>query len=166
MSQLWVNNSGTWVPIKQIYLKQGAWFLVKGVWINSGGTWIQGGGEYITPLLDRNVTKLTAPGQLATASYTLASDGTASSSPNFDGTVSWVTPGSAAPNYECLATLTSGTLTTGTAGSWLALSASRVWSVSRSNGSKECIFTVQIRRIGTSTVLTSATIDLTANSPP
>ncbi len=75
----------------------------------------------------------------------------------------WVTPNSAASGYEAFVTVTSGTLSSGTSGAWVALSSTRDWSVTRTGiGINACTFTVDIRKVGTSTVLDSATIDLTA----
>ena len=77
----------------------------------------------------------------------------------------WCTPTSQASNYEALITIISGTLSGGSAtGTWLALSTTRNWFVTenQSGQQKLCQFTVQIRRIGTTTVLDTATIDLEA----
>lgn len=75
----------------------------------------------------------------------------------------WVTPNGAAASYECYVTVTSGTLSSGTSGSWLSLGTTRDWTVAQSSiGTKTCTFTVDIRKIGTTTVLDSATITLTA----
>ena len=64
--------------------------------------------------------------------------------------------------------MTTGSLSSGTSGSWLSLGTTRDWTVSTNTGSapyyKECIFTVEIRKIGTTTVLDSATITLQAES--
>ena len=78
----------------------------------------------------------------------------------------WCTPTNQSSNYEALVTLTSGTLSGGSGtGTWLALSTTRNWYVEEfgSGNSKLCQFTVQIRKIGTGTVLDTATIDLEAN---
>lgn len=78
----------------------------------------------------------------------------------------WCTPTAQSSNYEALVTLTSGTLSGGSGtGTWLALSTTRNWYVEEftPGGSKLCQFTVQIRKIGTGTVLDTATIDLEAN---
>lgn len=77
----------------------------------------------------------------------------------------WCTPTNQSSNYEALVTLTSGTLSGGSGtGTWLALSTTRNWFVneSQSGQQKICQFTVQIRKIGTGTVLDTATIDLEA----
>lgn len=77
----------------------------------------------------------------------------------------WCTPTSQASNYEALITVTSGVLSGGSGtGTWLALSTTRNWYVEEftSGNTNICTFTVQIRRIGTATVLDTATIDLEA----
>lgn len=77
----------------------------------------------------------------------------------------WCTPTSQSSNYEALVTVTSGTLSGGSGtGTWLALSTTRNWYVEEftPGGSNLCQFTVQIRKIGTTTVLDTATIDIEA----
>jgi hypothetical protein len=102
----------------------------------------------------------------ATAAYRLNSNGQVESLVNGSPTTleQWCTPTSAAGNYEARVTVTSGALSSGTTGTWLALSTSRTWSVTQSGaGSSFCSFTVEIRRTGTTTVLDSALIDLVAD---
>lgn len=77
----------------------------------------------------------------------------------------WCTPTSFASDYEAYVTMISGTLTTGTVGSWVALSSTQTWTLFASAGNYEtCQFTVQIRKIGTGTVLDSATITLESDA--
>lgn len=105
-------------------------------------------------------------GATAEAYYTLASDGKIYSVENTDPAVelgSWVVPNSSASNYEVFATVTSGTLDFGTSGSWLALSSTRTWGVTRTTfGTDTTVLDLQIRRVGTTTVLDTATITLEA----
>lgn len=78
----------------------------------------------------------------------------------------WCTPTSQSSNYEALVTVTSGALSGGSGtGTYVALSTTRNWYVEEftPGGSNFCEFTVQIRRIGTTTVLDTATITLEAN---
>lgn len=77
----------------------------------------------------------------------------------------WIAPkGAAGGNYECKSTLTSGTLSSDpSAGSWVALSSDRTWSLARTtNGISTAIFTLEIRRVGTTNTLASATVTLSA----
>jgi len=80
----------------------------------------------------------------------------------------WCTPTNQSSNYEAFITITSGTLSGGSGtGTWLALSTTRNWFVTenQSGQQKICVFTVQIRKIGTGTVLDTATITLEASVP-
>lgn len=76
--------------------------------------------------------------------------------------------------YEARATVTLGSLSSGTTGTWLALSSSRSWTCTTTIGggggdsSQLCTLTVEIRDAATLQVLDSATIslDAEANSTP
>lgn len=72
----------------------------------------------------------------------------------------WLTPQSGMSNYECLATIVSGTLT-GTTGTWLNLGTTRTWSKTVAlSGVAEVYFNVQIRKVGTTNVLATASVHL------
>lgn len=74
----------------------------------------------------------------------------------------WLISGSAG-DYEVRATLNSGTLTTGTTGSFQVLSTTRAWTVQRTIvGIGSANLTIEIRRVGTTTILASASVILTA----
>lgn len=98
------------------------------------------------------------------ASYELQSDGDVyiyeAGTPTF--IEYWAMPPSAA-NMEAKATVTSGSISSGTTGSWLALSTTRTWTVSRATvGISSATMTVEIRRIGTTLTLGSCSVTLTA----
>lgn len=68
-------------------------------------------------------------------------------------------------SYEARATLNSGSLTSGTTGSWLALSSSREWTVTDSVfdlNPVEAEILVEIRNATTLAVIDSATVTLSA----
>jgi hypothetical protein len=106
----------------------------------------------------------------AGAWYRLLSNGQAQAATDFNGAATyflenWVTPTSAAANYEVFVTVVSGSLafTSSTTGSWIGLNINRSWFIQRTgNGYTSAQITVQIRRVGTSTVLDTATIYLEA----
>ena len=128
-----------------------------------------GTGVPVISITDQTLDdEVNSPGSSSQA-YRLNSNGKAYSF-NTAGTAfieDWVTPNGAAANYECYVTVTSGTLTTGTTGSWLALSSTNEWKVERATvGLKTCTFTVDIRKVGTGTVLDSATITINATVTP
>lgn len=75
----------------------------------------------------------------------------------------WITPTSAASQYEVYPTVTSGTLTFGFINAWLVLNTSYTWYVEQvSSGVKTASMSFQVRKTGTATVLDTWTVDLTA----
>jgi hypothetical protein len=124
---------------------------------------LSGGGDRVKI---SNATITDSLSSTASSTYQLTSAGVINSITNSSGTASlgnWVVPGTSASNYEALVTVTSGTLTTGTAGTWQALSTTRSWSRNRTTtGITIAVITVDIRLVGTTTVLTTASITLSA----
>jgi hypothetical protein len=114
---------------------------------------------------DQNISK-TRRGT-ATAGYSIANDGRAKDA---DGNIleAWLLGfGGSVSNYEVRATAQSGSLSTGTTGSWFACSTTRSWTLSNSNGDNSRITTVilvEIRLVSTGVVQDSATITLNAES--
>lgn len=102
-----------------------------------------------------------------TATYTLESDGDVIRATTPGGSVDagdWIAPKSAAPSdYEVRATLVSGTLSTGTTGSWLALSSNRTWTLQQVaiGTATQVSLTIEIRK-GTGAALASASVTLDA----
>ena len=99
-------------------------------------------------------------GASSTASITFNSNGTVSSVGNAGTyTTDWIDPTSAAPDdYEIRATISSGTMTSGTFGSWLALTSNRTWSKTQFNvGNSSAQVLFEIRK-GSGSVLDSGTI--------
>ena len=102
----------------------------------------------------------------AEAGYRLNSNGKVYKNQNGSLTEieTWCTPTSEASNYEARVTLISGTTPSGSVGTWVALSSTRDWTIQETipGDTDTSSFTVEIRRTGTTTVLDSATIDLSA----
>lgn len=125
-----------------------------------------GTGLPVITITDQNSFSGAVTPATATNGYRLNSNGkvyTETPTGTYNYIEDWVTPNGAASSYECYVTVTSGTLSSGTSGSWLALSSTRDWTVTRTTlGTKTCTFTVDIRKVGTTTVLDSATITLEA----
>jgi hypothetical protein len=76
----------------------------------------------------------------------------------------WVTPSSAGGNYEVYATLVSGTLSSGTTGSWVATSGSPLWTrAAVTSGTINIVeLGMDVRATGTGTVLDSWSVTLEA----
>jgi hypothetical protein len=75
-----------------------------------------------------------------------------------------VTPSSAGGNYEVYATLVSGTLSSGTTGSWVATSGTPLWTrVAVISGTINIVeLVMDVRATGTGTVLDSWSVTLEA----
>jgi hypothetical protein len=123
----------------------------------------------VIAISNQTINDTTGASRAATAGYRLTSGGQVQSQINatFAFLEQWCVPAAQAGNYEARVTVTSGSLSTGTAGSWLALTSNQTWTRTASIGSANtCVFTVEIRQVGTTTVLDSATITLEADATP
>ena len=97
----------------------------------------------------------------ATASYSLTSAGvrTASGLSN----ANWINPAVGMGDFEVLATVQSGALSSGSTGSYLPLSTTRTWTRQRSGvGSSACVIRIQVRRISDAVQVADVTITLQA----
>lgn len=125
------------------------------------------GGNPIT-LTDQAVQHVSGGGTSANAEYRLGSDGVAytrTGTNSYTSVGNWCTPTSLAGDFEVLATPTTGTTSSGTTGSWLALTSTQTWAVTANIGAtKSCTMTVEVRRVGETTTLDTATITFEANA--
>jgi hypothetical protein len=123
-----------------------------------------GGGPQVTLAASYTVDSVNNPS--ATATFTLESDGDIISDVNGSPPVDegdWLSPKASAPgSFECRMVTVSGTVSTGTVDSWLALSSDRTWTVSASGTTKSFTGTLEIRE-GSGSVLDSATVTLSAD---
>jgi len=123
-----------------------------------------GGGPRIA--LAETTIDVTNTGATASAAFRLATDGEVKRSINgaaYAKIDTWVTPPTSAlaALYECRATIVSGSLTSGTTGTWLPLNADQTWTLSRaSTGALTVEMTLEIRLAATGTVMASATITM------
>ena len=77
----------------------------------------------------------------------------------------WVTPQSAASQFEIKATLDSGSVTSGTTGSWLSFP--QTWTVTRTTaGTTTAGLTIEIRRTSGGSALDSAAFNIEATKEP
>ena len=107
-------------------------------------------------------------GLTASAQYQLNSSGGAFESINGGAPTllyNWCVPASQAANYEVYASLVSGSLSGGSSATdtWLALTSTRNWLVSTTT-LQYATLNVGIRRIGTTTILAAADIELAAEA--
>lgn len=104
-------------------------------------------------------------GATAVSAYRVNDDGFDYKGANgtFTSNQQWVTPTSAGGNYEVNATVSSGMTPVGTIGSWVATSTDPTWTVSRATvGVNISTLSIQIRRVGTTTVLDTWTVTIEA----
>lgn len=169
MAELWVNDSGTARQIREVWINDsGTARRINEIWVNDAGTarriFV---GDQIT-ISDMTVPATTSSPTNATASYSLASDGDIDATAGTNTIVDrgdWISPQINMSAYEARVTVTSGALSSGTEGSWLALSSTRTWTVVHSGvgtGSTSCVFTLEIRRASDGVVLDTATISMQA----
>lgn len=75
----------------------------------------------------------------------------------------WASPSTIGGNYEVFATVTAGTLSFGTAGSWVATSGSPLWTRARpTSGISIVDLSMQVRAVGSATILDTWTVTLEA----
>lgn len=102
----------------------------------------------------------------ATAQYQLTNGGRVRRTVSNNTVVdvgSWVVPNLSNCYYECFATLDSGTLTSGTTGSWLVLTSTRTWTLeSTGPGLQAAQITVTIRHLGTTAIVATSVVTLNA----
>ncbi len=109
---------------------------------------LRGGGPVLALQADTYSHEVTDPAD-ATATFTMANTGVATGGPVFllSGTYYWLLNGVAA-DYEVFVTNVSGTPTSGTVGSWVALNTNPVWTVVRTSaGTKVWTANFKIRRV-------------------
>ena len=75
---------------------------------------------------------------------------------------SWLTGGSAS-DYEIYASVMAGLPSYGVVNQWLNLGTTRSWGVESTGPTKTSMLSLQIRRIGTTTILDTSTLNLSAS---
>lgn len=126
-----------------------------------------GSGGAVVSVSDVAVNGNSVSPSPANAGYRLGSDGKIyhNTGAGFaDSGDTWVLPTAAAGgNFEVRALIVSGSLGSGTVGSWTALSSNQSWTISQVTvGTNTCTFTIQIRLTADGTVLDGAQISVTA----
>lgn len=131
------------------------------------------GGDVVL-IANRTVSSTVAAGS-PTAGYRLDADGQTYTSQSevsagayIDSGEDWVSPVGNAANYEVEAVVNSGTLSSGPSGSgtWTALSSDVTWTRNGPGTLASVNLTLSIRRVGTTTVLDTASITLEADGSP
>ncbi len=120
------------------------------------------GGDFVN-LLGGTGNQTQAAGT-PTVTYTLTAAGLEELNRSTAGLVfsrTFFRPSTNLANYEVRATVISGAVTTGTTGTFQALGVARAWSVSvAAPGVADVSLTIEIRRIGTTQILATATVTM------
>lgn len=147
-----------------------------GVWVDltiakrrTGGVWVDLFPTATAATADRTVSAGTTSPADASALYEINTNGKTYESLNGappSMLETWLISGLSS-DFEVQAVVTSGTLTSGTTGTWVSLgSGSMAWTKTRTantEGTDTCIFTLSIRRVSDLVVVDTSTITLSAS---
>lgn len=167
-NNVYASVAGVWQSCIPYVKVSGAWQPVQEGWTKIAGTWTQFYTAVTVALSGTTQSDNVASGT-ATVSYYLTSGGKEQYSIHLAAAVDigdWVVPNGSASAYECRMTMTGGTtFSSGDgAGTWLALSSTRSWTVTRSTvGTKQATAIIEIRDVATSTLRATSSIDITAD---
>lgn len=106
----------------------------------------------------------------ATVTYSINANGTVvetieASAGTSSNSYNWVTPANGASQFECYASIASGTISSGLTNVWLTASSDQSWSTTRtSSGTTSGVLNFQVRKTGNTTVLDTWTVTLTASA--
>lgn len=161
-----VNVGGVWNLAKQPSVKvAGVWQPAKSVWAKVAGVW-QKVYEALNAQVSDQFILVGVTGSSTTGRYRLNANGLAEQAQNTTYTTleTWLLAG-ANSDFEVRATVTSGSLSSGSTGVWEPLSTSREWTRSAgANVSVTVVFTVEIRRASDQVIVDSASISLTVDN--
>lgn len=139
----------------------GAWKAVAAGWVGVGGAWkLFYSGITLPASIDGSDVQSPGP---ANTVLTFASDGTYTVTGGIPG--NWASPTTVGigAGFDIRWTVVSGTLTTGTTGTWQSLSGGIIYGRSRIGlGVAQAIGTVEIRDASTLAVLATTTVTLEA----
>jgi hypothetical protein len=162
-AELWVNDNGTAREIQEIWVNDsGTARQIQEIWVNDNGT----------ARLVYQAIQIT----LQNASYIYFGGTPCEFHLNSDGFVytrtsstltqryAWISNPAMVGQYECRATVTSGSLSAGTTGAWQSCATTRTWTRGTGAGTSAfCGFTLEIRSAATAAVAASATITIEAD---
>lgn len=164
--------SGVWKEITQPAERvSGVWKDFTEGWVNVSGTWKQFYSSVAISLPPVTETIIAAP---SAAGVRVNRNGSYQSGTGTGGTTvtygdvaatAWVDPdGSTVGDaYHCRLVVSSGSLSVGTAGTWLALTSDRLFEVNTATGDGFVGATMQISSDGGSTILETGSVNLTAS---
>jgi hypothetical protein len=163
-----VGVGGAWKEVTRPYVGVGGvWKSVEKMWVGVGGVWKEFYTALSASLTGRTVSHIVTSPTNAAAGVRVTTDGFMYTlrGTSYVQIEQWLLGGTVA-EMECRWTNTSGTLSSGTAGSWLPCSSNQEFSVAytpNTPGSTACTGTLEIRMAASpNTVLASASYSLYA----
>lgn len=122
-----VNDAGTWRSLQSLNVNDAGTWRPLAIWVNDSGTWRQILATVVVELGSNKA--LVDIGNNDAVTVSLNSSGAWTGTADSGAfTSTWVTPGGAAAGYDVKATVLSGTITSGTTGSFLNLGTTRTWT--------------------------------------
>lgn len=166
-AQTSVNVSGTWQTVSQPYAKvSGAWQPLQAIYAKVSGVWQLVYQSLSALVTDKSFSHIVSAPSTATAGYRLGSDGVAYTIEGATATGisgEWLLVGTNS-DFECRMNYSGDTPSGSGDNVWESLSSDRTWSISVASGTKNTILSIEIRSAATLTVLTSASINMAADS--
>lgn len=164
MSSFSVKASSAWRTVDPYVKASGSWRAVQSGWIRVSGTWRQFYSRLVIAFSDQTLgdTTFSSP---CLCSYVLNSSGKAQQT-LISGTTDledYVTPTSSAAALEVMVTSSGSALDGGSSatGSYLPLTSSRAWSISRASfGSDSTDLTVTIREVANTSNSVTRTVSM------
>lgn len=158
-----VGVSGVYKNVPDLWAGVGTvWKKVNEVWVGVGGVWKSTYAAVTVALSGIEPYDSQLSPADASATYALTSTGLETATNQTDST--WLLSG-VASDYDCRATVVSGTLTSGTTGTWMNLGTTRSWNVARTSniaGLNEAVLTIEIGLAGAGAALVSVNVAITA----
>jgi hypothetical protein len=159
-AEIAINDGGTWRVPQQIEVNDaGTWRTIQQVYVNDSGTW-RTVFQYLTAYLENDtyVRSGTSP-----ASFRVAADGNIYApiaGSDLQLQYAWLVAGTNA-DFEVQVNATVGSFSTGTTGTWLAMTGDNTWTRQCGAGTTQTVtFTIDIRRASDASNAASATVDL------
>jgi hypothetical protein len=162
MSEIRVNDSGTWRTPQPHVKDVATWRPIQETYVNDSGTWrsVYRAFAINGSFTAWNVSSSNADGNSAYAEININSNGTVTGTgDSVSGSGNWGSPTTTGigASYYVKMTPTSGTFDSNQASAWISLSSNRTAYLLNDFGSYSCTFTIQIATdaIGSNVVFTS-----------
>lgn len=164
-----INVAGTWKDPTEVKVNvAGTWRTIDTIQINVAGTWktVYSGATLSLAVIGDTVSNFNFNAPISSSvSLTSAGDINITDLVRSGDQGDWVTPTSAAGSaYECRMVVNSGSVDSGTTGTWLNLGTTRTWSQNANFSVSEANVTLEVGLAGLNTAIASITFTFRAES--